>query len=72
MATKIYSADSHITEHPDTYTAHIDRAFRDRAPHIVSTSDRGDVFVIDGMDRRSRSGLVAAAGKKPEEITEPA
>ena len=23
------SADSHITEHPDTYTAHIDRAFRD-------------------------------------------
>ena len=51
MSYPVISADSHITEHPDTYTAHIDRAFRDRAPHIVSTSDRGDVFVIDGMDR---------------------
>jgi len=55
MSYPVISADSHITEHPDTYTAHIDRAFRDRAPHIVSTSDRGDVFVIDGMGRRSRS-----------------
>ena len=70
MSYPVISADSHITEHPDTYTAHIDRAFRDRAPHIVSTSDRGDVFVIDGMDRPIALGLVAAAGKKPEEITE--
>ena len=70
MSYPVISADSHITEHPDTYTAHIDRAFRDRAPRIVSTSDRGDVFVIDGMDRPIALGLVAAAGKKPEEITE--
>jgi predicted TIM-barrel fold metal-dependent hydrolase len=70
MNYPVISADSHITEHPDTYTAYIDRAFRDRAPHIVSTSDRGDVFVIDGMDRPIALGLVAAAGKKPEEITE--
>ena len=70
MSYPVISADSHITEHPDTYTAHIDRAFRDRAPRIVSTADRGDVFVIDGMDRPIALGLVAAAGKKPEEITE--
>jgi predicted TIM-barrel fold metal-dependent hydrolase len=33
MVTKIISADSHITEPPDTYTARIDPAFRERAPH---------------------------------------
>ena len=70
MSYPIISADSHITEHPDTYTKHIDRAFRDRAPHVVATQDHGDVFVIDGMDRPIHLGLVAAAGKLPEEITE--
>ncbi len=70
MSYPIISADSHITEHPDTYTQHIDRAFRDRAPHIVATHDHGDVFVIDGMDRPIHLGLVAAAGKLPDEITE--
>jgi predicted TIM-barrel fold metal-dependent hydrolase len=70
MSYPIISADSHITEHPDTYTGHIDRAFRDRAPHIVSTPDQGDVFIIDGMDRPIHLGLVAAAGKAPEDINE--
>jgi predicted TIM-barrel fold metal-dependent hydrolase len=70
MDYPIISADSHITEHPDTYKGYIDRAFRDRAPHVVTTSDHGDVFVIEGMDRPIHLGLVAAAGKKPEEITE--
>jgi uncharacterized protein len=70
MAFPIISADSHITEHPDTYVGHIDRAFLDRAPRIVATPDHGDVFVIDGMDRPIQLGLVAAAGKPPEEITE--
>ena len=52
MSYPVISADSHITEHPDTYTGHIERAYRDRAPHIVSTTDHGDVFIIDG-DRKS-------------------
>ncbi len=29
MGYPIISADSHITEHPDTYTAYIDSAWRD-------------------------------------------
>ncbi len=70
MSYPIISADSHITEHPDTYIGHIDRAYRDRAPHIVSTADHGDVFIIDGMDRPIHLGLVAAAGKAPEDINE--
>ncbi|NJN52327.1 MAG: amidohydrolase family protein, partial [Gammaproteobacteria bacterium] len=68
MNYPIISADSHITEHPDTYTAYIDRKWRDRAPHLVRSPERGDMFVIDGMDRPVFLGLLAAAGKAPEEI----
>ena len=69
MRLPIISADSHITEAPDTYTAHIDRAWRDRAPRIVALEGQGDVFQIDGMKRPIQLGLVAAAGKRPEEIS---
>lgn len=65
----VISADSHITEHPDTYRAHIDKAWKDRAPTVVDGGERGDVFQIDGMERSIAMGLVAAAGKPPEEIT---
>jgi len=65
----VISADSHITEHPDTYVAHIDAAWRDRAPRMVDGGEKGDLFVIDGMSQPIAMGLVAAAGKPPEEIT---
>ena len=68
MDYPVISADSHITEAPNTYIDYIDAKFRDRAPRIESLGD-GDVFIIDGMDRPIQLGLVAAAGKKPEEIT---
>lgn len=70
MPTKIISADSHITEPPDTYTRFIDPAFRDRAPHIVDDPRRGEVFVIPGMDSTIPLGLVAAAGKPPESLSQ--
>src|SRR5215204_1015299 len=63
----IISADSHITEAPNTYIDYIDPAYRDTAPHIVETPDKGDVYVIDGMRRSIPMGLVAAAGKPAEE-----
>ena len=69
MSYPIISADSHITEHPDTYVAHIDAAWKDKAPKMVDGGERGDVFVIDGMDTPIAMGLVAAAGKPPEELT---
>ena len=68
MTQTIFSADSHITEPPDTYTARIDPKFRDRAPHIVRDEKRGDIFVIPGMKNPIPMGLVAAAGKTAEEI----
>ena len=35
IAAPIISADSHITEPPNTYTDYIDPAFRDRAPKMI-------------------------------------
>ena len=65
----VISADSHITEAPNTYIDFIDPAYRDRAPRMVDMGEAvGDVFVIDGMKRPIPMGLVAAAGKPPEEI----
>lgn len=64
----IISADSHITEAPDTYTAYIDPKYRDIAPHIRETEDKGDIYVIDGMKSTIGMGLVAAAGQKWDEL----
>lgn len=69
MDNPVISADSHITEPPDTYLTNIDARWRDKAPRLVDGGDRGDLFVIDGMDQPIAMGLVAAAGKPPEEIT---
>jgi len=69
QAFPVISADSHITEHPDTYLKHIESRWRDKAPKLVDGGERGDLFVIDGMERPIAMGLVAAAGKRPEEIT---
>ena len=68
MSHPIISADSHVTEPPNTYVDHIDPAFRDRAPHLHHIEGRGDVFVIDGMKTPVPMGIVAAAGKPAEEI----
>ena len=64
----IISADSHIAEAPNTYTDYIDPQWRDVAPHVVETEDKGDVYVIDGMKRTINMGLIAAAGQAPEEL----
>jgi uncharacterized protein len=68
-AYPVISADSHITEHPNTYVDFIDPAYRDRAPKMVDGGEKvGDLFVIDGMKSPVPMGLVAAAGKPAEEI----
>ena len=64
----IISADSHIMEPPNTYLAHIDKKYKDTAPKVVWDDNRGDTYVIDGMKETIPMGLVAAAGKKAEEL----
>ena len=68
MTTPIISADSHITEPPNTYIDYIDRAWRDRAPRMERLPSRGDAFVVDGMSKPIDIGLAAAAGKPPEQL----
>ena len=64
----IISADSHIAEAPNTYTDYIDPKWRDVAPHVIETDDKGDLYVIDGMKRTINMGLIAAAGQAPEDL----
>jgi len=64
----IISADSHITEPPETYVDYIDKAYLDRAPRMVDHGADGDVFVIDGFKRPINIGTAAAAGKPPDQI----
>jgi len=61
----IISADSHITEAPNTYVDYIDAKYVATAPRVVETEDKGDLFVIEGMKRTIPMGLVAAAGQDP-------
>ena len=68
MTFPVISADSHITEAPDTYAAYIDPMFRDQAPRIVRDDRLGDIFEVPGM-RPVPLGLVAAAGKPADQIT---
>jgi len=55
MAKPMISADSHITEHPDTYRKHIEPALRERAPHVAHDDAGGDVYVTSSSRPRSRS-----------------
>ncbi len=68
MLKPIISADSHITEPPDTYIDRIDPKYRDIAPRMVSDEKLGDTFLIDGMKTPVPMGLIAAAGKSAEEL----
>ena len=61
MSFPVISADSHITEPPETYVDHIEPSWRERAPHMVLHEEHGHLFVAEGM-RPIKLGLVAAAG----------
>jgi predicted TIM-barrel fold metal-dependent hydrolase len=68
MRKPVISADSHITEPPGTYVDRIASNFKDRAPRMIRDDKLGDIFVIDGMKRPIAMGLIAAAGKKADEL----
>jgi uncharacterized protein len=63
----IISADSHVTEPPDAWTD-IDPSYRDTAPRLQHVEGMGDIYVIEGLKVPIPLGIVAAAGKKAEEI----
>ena len=64
----IISADSHITEPANTYVDYIDAKWREKAPRMRYHESLGDAFFVEGLPTPVPMGLVAAAGKPPEEI----
>ncbi len=63
-----FSADSHVTEPPHTYTARIDPKYRETAPRVIRDDDGGDCFIFDGMPGKVPLGIIAAAGIPPEKM----
>jgi predicted TIM-barrel fold metal-dependent hydrolase len=64
----IISADSHITEPANTYVDHIEAKWLEKAPRMRYHESLGDAFFVEGLGSPVPMGLVAAAGKPPEEI----
>jgi predicted TIM-barrel fold metal-dependent hydrolase len=69
MQKPIISADSHVCEPPNCYIDYIDPAYRERAPHIVHSEKRGDMFHIEGSATPVPLSLASGAGKAPEELS---
>ncbi len=67
MDHPVISADSHITEPPNTYVDYIESKWKDRAPQLRFHEKLGDAFFAEGVSPVPM-GLVAAAGKPAEEI----
>jgi predicted TIM-barrel fold metal-dependent hydrolase len=68
MDYPIISADSHITEPPNTYVDYIEAKWKAKAPQMKYVDKLGDAFFVEGLPSPVPMGLVAAAGKPPEEI----
>jgi predicted TIM-barrel fold metal-dependent hydrolase len=66
---RIVSADSHVIEPPDVWTARIEHRFADRAPHVVKefNGHAGDYFVAEGMQPLAIAAF-AVAGVNPREF----
>jgi predicted TIM-barrel fold metal-dependent hydrolase len=67
---KLVSADSHVNEPGDLWVERIDKAFRERAPHVVDNlpgRQPGSYLVLEDIPPiHLTQGL--GAGKKPEEL----
>ncbi len=68
---RILSADSHVVEPADVWTARIEKRYADRAPRIINeVGDRkGDFFVAEGLTPFPVAAF-AVAGVDPKEYKE--
>jgi hypothetical protein len=65
MDKPIISADSHITEPPNTYVERIDHKYKDSAPRMVPHEKLGDVFIVKDIETPLSLSFAAAAESKP-------
>jgi predicted TIM-barrel fold metal-dependent hydrolase len=63
---KLISADSHVNEPPDLWTARVPEKFRDRAPHM-ERFERGDAWVMEGALDAIHFGANCCAGVPVEQ-----
>jgi predicted TIM-barrel fold metal-dependent hydrolase len=68
MDYPVISADSHITEPPNTYVDYIEAKWKDKAPQMRYVDKLGDAFFVEGLPTPVPMGLVAAAGTPPQQI----
>ncbi|HMD05244.1 MAG TPA: hypothetical protein VKG68_08200, partial [Candidatus Binatus sp.] len=70
-AERILSADSHVVEPADVWTARIDQRFLDRAPRVIKNfgGREGDFFAAEGLRPFAVAGF-AVAGVDPKEFAE--
>lgn len=65
---RLISADSHVNEPGDLWTARVPQQYADRAPRIESF-DQGDAWVLDGVADPINFGMNACAGLPPDQMT---
>jgi predicted TIM-barrel fold metal-dependent hydrolase len=68
LGYKPISADSHVTEPPNSYIDHIDPKYREIAPRMIKNDKGGAQFIVDRMEMKIGMGGLAAAGIDPREI----
>jgi uncharacterized protein len=68
---RILSADSHVIEPADVWTARIDKRFADRAPRVIKNfgGREGDFFAAEGLRPFPVAGF-AVAGVDPRDFAE--
>lgn len=59
MRLSAFSADSHVNEPPDLFTARLPARLADRAPHVVDLENGGQAWVIEGVPDPMPLGLTA-------------
>ncbi len=63
---RLISADSHVNEPPDLWTARVPSGLQDRVPRI-ERFEQGDAWVIEGVKDPITFGMNACAGLDPSE-----
>ncbi len=66
---RLISADTHVLEPADLWTARVDKQYRDRVPRI-EWLDKGGAWIIEGAKEPISFGWTMAAGRPPEALTD--
>jgi len=64
---KLISADSHLTEPGDLWTARVAEKYQDRVPRMVHLEE-GAAWVMEGVPQPIAFGFTVCAGNKPEDM----